>query len=170
MWTVRHEVVLEHVPSLPLSPYFFHQWVIPTFPEIKKKIFYWAFNNKVQSWVDEIHCLATISLSQPQSAYSALTHGVMNRWNYVFRTCPDINTLLLPLEDAIRTVLLPTITGQDALNNVHRALFTLPCRLGGLNIPDRVSVSTVQYSNSLLVSSPLISLLLDQSDIIPYEH
>ena len=93
----------------------------------------------------------------------------MNRWNYVFRTCPDINTLL-PLDDAIRTILLPSITGQDAPNNVHRALFKLPCRLGGLNIPDPVFVSTVQYSNSLLVSSPLISLLLDQSDIISYEH
>ena len=33
LWTVGHEVVLEHVPSLPLSPYFFHQSVIPTFPE-----------------------------------------------------------------------------------------------------------------------------------------
>ena len=49
-------------------PEFINQWI----------------NNKIQSWVDEIHCLATISLSQPQSAYSALTHGVMNRWNYVF--------------------------------------------------------------------------------------
>ena len=38
LWTVRHDVVLEHVPSLPLSPYFFHQWVIPTFPKIKKKL------------------------------------------------------------------------------------------------------------------------------------
>ena len=27
--TVGHKVVLEHVPSLSLSPYFFHQWVIP---------------------------------------------------------------------------------------------------------------------------------------------
>ena len=31
--------VLEHGPSLPLSPYFFHQWVIPTFPEILLKFF-----------------------------------------------------------------------------------------------------------------------------------
>ena len=135
------------------TPEFIDQWI----------------NNKVQSWVDEIQCLATISLSQPQSAYSALTHGVMNRWTYVFRTCPDINKHLLPLEDAIRTVLLPSITGQDAPNSTLRELFTLPCRLGGLNIPNPVSVSTVQYSNSLLVCSPLISLLLDQTDSIPPE-
>ena len=38
LWTIGHEVVLEHVPSLPLSPYFFHQLVIPTFLEIKKKL------------------------------------------------------------------------------------------------------------------------------------
>ena len=29
LWTVGYEVILEHVPSLPLSPYFFHQSVIP---------------------------------------------------------------------------------------------------------------------------------------------
>ena len=33
LWTVGHKVVLEYVPSLPLFPYFFHQSVIPTFPE-----------------------------------------------------------------------------------------------------------------------------------------
>ena len=29
-------IILEHVPSLLLSPYFFHQLVIPTFLDIKK--------------------------------------------------------------------------------------------------------------------------------------
>ena len=126
-------------------------------------------NNKVQSWVDEIHCLASISHSQPQSAYSALTHGVMNGWHHVFRTCPEIATSLLPLENALRIVLLPAITGQDAPNNTLRELFALPCRLGGLNIPDPTSASTLQFSNSLLVSSPLISLLLEQGNLIPSE-
>ena len=53
-----------------------------------------------------------------------------------------------------------SITGQDAPNDVIRELFTLPCRLGGLNIPDPVSVSTIQLSNSLLVSSPLFLYFL----------
>ena len=30
---IRYEVVLERVPSWPLSPYFFHQSIIPTLPE-----------------------------------------------------------------------------------------------------------------------------------------
>ena len=37
LWTIGHEVVLEHAPSLPLSPYFFHQSVIPKFPVIFSK-------------------------------------------------------------------------------------------------------------------------------------
>ena len=125
--------------------------------------------DKVQSWVDEIHCLANISLSQPQSGFSALTHGVMNRWTYVFRTCPNTEALLLPLEEAIRTVLIPSITGQNAPNDLLHELFTLPCRLGGLGIPNPSQVSNEQYSNSMLVSSPLISLLLLQCHHIPPE-
>ena len=125
--------------------------------------------DKVQFWVDEIHCLANISLSQPQSGFSALTHGVMNRWTYVFRTCPNIEALLLPLEEAICTVLIPSITGQNAPNDLLRELFTLPCRLGGLGIPNPSQVSNEQYSNSMLVSSPLISLILLQCHHIPPE-
>ena len=102
--------------------------------------------------------LATISLSQPQSAFSALTHGVMNRWNYVFQTCPNIDTLLFPLEEAIRTVLLPSITGQDAPNDTLRDLFALLCCLGGLGIPNPSLVPTAQYSNSVLVCVYLSSI------------
>ena len=124
---------------------------------------------RVKTWVDEIHLLATISLSQPQSVFSALTHGLMNRWTYLSRTCPNITTFLLPLEEAIRTVLLPSITGQSAPNDNQRDIFSIPCRLGGLGIPDPSYSSAEQYSNSQLVSFPLTTLVLTQSDIIPPE-
>ena len=39
LWTVGHEVVLEHVPSLPLSPYFLTSESSLHFLKIKKKIF-----------------------------------------------------------------------------------------------------------------------------------
>ena len=81
----------------------------------------------------------------------------------------NIEALLLPLEEAIRTVLIPSITGQNAPNDLLRELFTLPCRLGGLGIPNLSQVSNEQYSNSMLVSSPLISLLLLQCHHIPPE-
>ena len=72
----------------------------------------------------------------------------MNHWNYEFRTCPNIDTLLLPLEEAIRTVLLPSITRQDAPNDTLRDLSALSCCLGGLGIPNPLS--------SLLSNTPTL--------------
>ena len=37
--------------------------------------------DKVKSWVDELTTLSEIALSQPQSVFSALTHGVMSHWS-----------------------------------------------------------------------------------------
>ena len=76
----------------------------------------------------------------------------MNHWNYVFRTCPNIDTLLLPLEEAIRTVILPSITRQDVPNDTLSDLFALPCRLGGLGISNP--------SSTLLSNIPTLHLCL----------
>ena len=91
--------------------------------------------NKVQSWVKEISLLSTIALSQPQSAFFALTHG---HWTYIFRTCPNIDSPLQPLENILRTTFLPVtaITSQDAPDDCLRDLLGLPCHAGGLGIPN----------------------------------
>ena len=49
-----------------------------------------------------------------------------------------------------------------------RSLFCLPCRLGGLGIPNPTESSSVQYLQSVTVTSPLVDLVLDQCDHIPY--
>ena len=46
------------------SPEFINQWI----------------KENIQTWTDEINLLAIISHSQPQSAFSSLTHGLLNRW------------------------------------------------------------------------------------------
>ena len=87
----------------------------------------------------------------------------MSHWNYIFRTCPGIDSLLLTI---LRTVFFPSLTGQEATNDELRDLFGLPCRLGGLGIPNPSHLSSEQYTNSLSVTMPLINLLLDQHDSI----
>ena len=104
--------------------------------------------NKVQSWVKEISVLSTIALSQPQSVFSALTHGDMSRWTYICRTCPNIDSLLQPLENILRTTFLPALTSQDAPDDCLRDLLGLPCRAGGLGIPNPCVMSKNQFSNS----------------------
>ena len=48
-----------------------------------------------------------------------------------------------------------------------RELFALPCRHGGLGIPNLLFLASTQYSNSLALSEPFIPLVLSQSDQIP---
>ena len=124
--------------------------------------------HKVDSWIREIDQLSTIALSQPQSAFAALTHGLMSSWNYILRTCPNIATHLAPLENALRTKLIPALTGQGAPNDILRELFSLPCRMGGLGILDPSQQSPIYHSNSLKVTAPIVDLLLCQSNTFTY--
>ena len=41
-------------------------------------------NGKVMEWRSSIVRLAGIAKTQPQAAYSALTHGLMGKWNFFF--------------------------------------------------------------------------------------
>ena len=52
-------------------------------------------NDKVREWSDELSKLSEISLTQPHSAYSALTHGLSGRWTFLSRTLPAIGDLFL---------------------------------------------------------------------------
>lgn len=36
-----------------------------------------------QEWIGEIKMLSKYALSQPHAAYSAFTHGLSSRWNYL---------------------------------------------------------------------------------------
>ena len=67
----------------------------------------------------------------------------------------DYRLFLSPLESTIRKIVLPSLTSQPPPNDDMRSLFCLPCRLGRLGIP-------------FTVTSPLVDLVLDQCDHIPY--
>ena len=49
-----------------------------------------------------------------------------------------------------------------------RSLFCLPCRFGGLGIPNSTESSSVKYLHSVTVTSPLVDLVFDQCDHILY--
>ena len=49
---------------------------------------------KVNEWVKEIKTLSNFAKTEPQAAYTALTHGVKHRWNYLLRTISDVSPLM----------------------------------------------------------------------------
>lgn len=117
---------------------------------------------KIDQWVKEIEQLSKIALSQPQSAYSALTNGLMSRWNYLMRVIPDLSNKLQPLEDAIRCKLLPAITGRSSFSDVERRVFALPVREGGLGIPIPTEVTGDHFRDSCSITSPLLTALMNK--------
>ena len=66
---------------------------------------------KVKGWYSDVTHLAKVTWSQPHVAYSAFTKGLASHWDYVSHTVLDIDTFMQPLEDGIRCVLIPALTG-----------------------------------------------------------
>ena len=93
--------------------------------------------SKVEDWKEELETLINIAHTQPQAAYAAYTHGIMPKWNYIFRTTnleQSASDILQPLEHTIRSRLLPALTSQHQPNNLLREVISLPPNLGGLGI------------------------------------
>ena len=80
---------------------------------------------KVSQWVDTVKTLSRVALIESHAAYSAFTHGLTIKWNYLMRTIPDVSNLLLPLDEIINTHFIPALTGCGSVSNLERQL--APC-------------------------------------------
>ena len=95
--------------------------------------------------VSNMHTLSDIALLHPQSAFVAFIHSISSKWTYLSRTCPDIDHLFQPLEDAIRVKFIPALTGRYPPNDQVRNLLSLPPRHGGLVLTNPCSLSDSSY-------------------------
>ena len=111
----------------------------------------------------------SISDSIFHAAFSALTHGLMNKWTYLSRTIPDIGPLLTPLDQVLCSVLLPALTGRPPPSELERKLFALPARMGGLGISMPSKTATQELHSSQLITSTLYEHILSQDPEYGYE-
>ena len=139
-------------------------------------VLHWALKNsppnmseKVGQWCAEVDKRAVIAVIQPHAAYAAMTHGLTSKWIHISRTVSNIGPLLHPLEERIRTKLIPALTGRSPPNDIERKLLALPSRLGGIGLVDPTETSAMEYSSSLRVAAPLIHLILAQDPRYPFE-
>ena len=95
--------------------------------------------------------------------YAAFTHGMTGKWSYLSRTMPGIGPHLLPLEEIIRTKLIPALTGRPPSNDTERDLLVLPARLGGiaLSIPTQATYS--EFLSSTKITEALKGAILQQN-------
>ena len=122
----------------------------------------------MSEWSSCVNNLSIIAKSQPQAAFSALTHGLLNKWTYLSRVLPNISHLLVPLDDALRTNLVPTLTGRPAHNDLECDLFALPARQGGLGIRVPSKAAERELLSSQKVTSTLKDHILAQDDEYSY--
>ena len=77
-------------------------------------------NDKVEEWSDELSRPSEIGITQPHATYSALTHGLLGRKTFLLRTLPGISELFSPLEQSIRSHLLPALFGKCTFSDAER--------------------------------------------------
>ena len=115
---------------------------------------------KVESWVSQ---LKTLSFAQtdPHAAYAAFTYGFIHKWKYVQRTIPGTEDLFQPLEECIRDDFIPALVGR-AVSDKERAIFELPTKPGGLNIPNPVHEASREYKWAQILTQSLTSKICRQ--------
>lgn len=110
--------------------------------------------SKVNEWISSIQCLASIWVTQPHATFSALTHGLMTTWTYFSLIIADIDPLMTTLDDALRSDLIPALTGRPPPSDLQCILFAVPVRLG-IDIPSKTPIVSYAY---LYSSLPLFAI------------
>ena len=71
--------------------------------------------------------------------------------------------LFQPLEDAIRTIFLPSLLLKSVSDN-EREVLSLPARFGGLGIFNPTTACTAAHENSKIVTRPIVDMIMEQSE------
>ena len=126
-------------------------------------------NEKVEKLRIELEKLVTIANTQAHAAYSAYTQSLSRKWSFLARTIKGIGPLLQPLELTLRSKLIPALTGQQPVSDEIRNLLGLPCKLGGIALPNPVTTAEVEFNASLKITTPLTNTIMEQLFDYPYE-
>ena len=120
---------------------------------------------KIARWTSEVKTLAKFAVTQPHASYAAFTHGLSSHWTYLCRTMPGVAPLLQPVEDVIRTELIPAMLGCGAPGDPERAMLALPARLGGLGLTNPVHLTDC-YDHSVKLTAPLAEQIKEQTPFL----
>ena len=90
----------------------------------------------------------------------------MHKFNYFWRTTPNMEDFLAPLDKVIDDEFLPALLGET-VSETDRELFKLPIRDGGLGIPVLTQKAEIDCKSSIDISAPLVEVIVSQGTEIP---
>ena len=99
-----------------------------------------------------------------RKALGPYVKGLSHRWTFLQRTIPDIEELMLPLEEAISETLIPALVGRS-VSPIERDILALPIRMGGMGLYNPAKSSKREYQCSKNITSPLVELILCNQDM-----
>ena len=106
--------------------------------------------------------LGQFALTSPQNAYACLTKGVQQKLSFLSRTAPSMDGVLDMVEVELGRV-IPNIVGKEIIQE-EKELFSLPLRMGGLNIALPQDLHK-NLEKSIELSTPLASFNNDSFEI-----
>ena len=126
---------------------------------------------KISEWTFAVERLAMVATKKnPQAAFTGLSKSLQHQWTYLQRVIPDIGPLFAPLEEAISSLFLPAIFGDDVIDPTIRDITSLPVKFCGLGIPNPVSSSPSNLQNSQVSCSLLIQAVQCESVFRLVDH
>ena len=102
---------------------------------------------KVGEWANHVTLLCNIAINQPQAAYVALTKSFQQEWLFFQRVTPNYSTTFESIEQQLSSLFLPSLLGHDS-SAEESILYSLPARMGGLNISNPVNTAETLYDTS----------------------
>lgn len=107
---------------------------------------------KLTEWVKMIDVMSDFARTEPHVAYSAHTHCLQHRWNFM-HTIQVISSLLISLENYTLNTFLPPLLRSPTMGNDERSLTELPPRLGGIGITFHERLDVVENLSSHILTS-----------------
>jgi hypothetical protein len=120
-------------------------------------------NEKVAKWVTDVKIMAQVAVNHPQAAYIGFVKCKQAEWQYLQRVVADIAHLFEPLEEAIRTYLLPALLGMQPndLCPDERQILSHSVKTGGLGIQNPLDTAPRVHQVSLAATKHLTESLVD---------
>ena len=67
----------------------------------------------MEAWAHGVRVLAKIARRHPQLAYAGFGMLLQSEWQYLQRTVPRVDTLMGPIEEALRDKFFPSLFGGE---------------------------------------------------------
>ena len=125
--------------------------------------------NKVEQLNGSLSKLLTVGQDHPQELYTAVSASFQHKWNYLQRTHDVVKEVYQPLEESIRSQVLPTIF-RWLPNDAERKITALPVRKGGLGLANPVESAVPNFQVAKRATGELIAALKGETKWDPVQH